>query len=107
MLVGNSSSGIMETASLALPTVNIGNRQRGRTRPQNVVGADAGTDSIRAAIERAAQPEFREGLRGMSNPYGDSTAGRRIADLLAGAPGRERLLNKRALPVRDGRFVHE
>jgi UDP-N-acetylglucosamine 2-epimerase (non-hydrolysing)/GDP/UDP-N,N'-diacetylbacillosamine 2-epimerase (hydrolysing) len=107
MLVGNSSSGIMETASLGLPTVNIGSRQRGRTRAHNVIDAEARADAIRAAMDRATRPEFRERLRGMDNPYGDGTAGRRIADLLAGAPGRTTLLHKRALPVSTGRFVHE
>jgi UDP-N-acetylglucosamine 2-epimerase len=58
-------------------------------------------------MDRATRPEFRERLRGMDNPYGDGTAGRRIADLLAGAPGRTTLLHKRALPVSTGRFVHE
>lgn len=101
-LLGNSSSGIMESASLALPTVNVGVRQQGRERARNVIDAEPTADAIRAALERAAQPAYRAGLAGMVNPYGDGTAGERIATILAEAPPRERLLLKRAVPRAGG-----
>jgi UDP-N-acetylglucosamine 2-epimerase (non-hydrolysing)/GDP/UDP-N,N'-diacetylbacillosamine 2-epimerase (hydrolysing) len=107
MLAGNSSSGIMEAASLGLPVVDIGNRQRGRTRARNVIHAPARADDIVEAMARAAQPAFREGLQGMDNPYGDGRAGRRIARALAAAPDRDALLAKRALPIDRGRFLHD
>ena len=58
VLVGNSSSGIMETASFALPTVNVGIRQHGRERPGNVVDAAADAAEIVAAIRAARRSEF-------------------------------------------------
>ena len=73
-MVGNSSSGIMEAASFALPVVNVGMRQQGRERARNVIDAPAETAAILAAITQALSPEFRESLRGMANPYGDGTA---------------------------------
>jgi UDP-hydrolysing UDP-N-acetyl-D-glucosamine 2-epimerase len=98
-LVGNSSSGIMETASLALPTVNVGERQRGRERPANVLDTPAEPAALAATLERALSPAFRAALAGMSNPYGDGRAGERIAQVLAEAPAAEILLAKRALPL--------
>lgn len=81
-MVGNSSSGIMEAASFALPVVNVGFRQQGRERARNVIDAPAETAAISAAIAQALRPEFRASLRGMSNPYGDGTASEVIAQTL-------------------------
>ena len=98
VFLGNSSSGIMETASFALPTVNIGERQRGRERAENVIDAAANREAILAALARARSREFCESLRGMSNPYGDGTASEKIVDVLTTAPlGRELLVKRGTL----------
>ena len=97
-IVGNSSSGIMEAASFALPAVNIGIRQQGRERARNILDVPADTGAILAAIERALSPAFRAGLRGMANPYGDGTAATTIAEVLAAVP-LEGLLIKQPVPV--------
>jgi len=97
-LVGNSSSGIMETASFALPTVNIGIRQQGRERARNVLDAAADAEAIVATIERALSHEFRSSLTGMANPYGDGHAAERIADVLA-KTDIQSLLIKEPVPV--------
>ena len=102
-LVGNSSSGIMETPSLALPTVNISLRQLGRERAANIIDADARADDIVAAVARALDPRFRASLAGMVSPYGDGTAGERIADVLSSVPLGEALLRKRAVPLEGGK----
>lgn len=99
LLAGNSSSGIMETASLALPTVNIGLRQKGRTRAANVIDAAPDVDSILRAVEKGLSADFRESLNGMTNPYGDGFASERIAEILASAPLGEKLLIKREVPL--------
>ncbi len=78
-LVGNSSSGIMEAASLELPVVNIGMRQQGRTRAANIIDAPAVQEDITQAIDRACSPAFRATLRGLQNPYGDGHAAQAIA----------------------------
>jgi UDP-hydrolysing UDP-N-acetyl-D-glucosamine 2-epimerase len=82
VLVGNSSSGIMEAASFALPVVNVGMRQQGRERARNVIDALADRDAILGAIARALSPEFRTGLAGVANPYGDGTAAHTITRVL-------------------------
>jgi UDP-N-acetyl-D-glucosamine 2-epimerase, UDP-hydrolysing len=97
-LLGNSSSGIMEAASFALPVVNVGLRQYGRERAPNVLDADPNVDSILEKIATAQSPAFRESLRGMANPYGDGQAAERIVQVLTTVP-LEDLLRKRASAV--------
>ena len=81
-MVGNSSSGIIEAASFELPSVNIGNRQRGRTRGRNVIDVSADRQAIGAAIRKAESRAFRESVKGMKNPYGDGNAAPRIARVI-------------------------
>lgn len=81
-MVGNSSSGIMEAASFALPAVNVGMRQQGRERAANVTDAPAETEAIVAALKKALDPGFRVGLKGMENPYGNGTAATTITQVL-------------------------
>jgi UDP-hydrolysing UDP-N-acetyl-D-glucosamine 2-epimerase len=97
LLLGNSSSGIMEAASFALPVVNVGLRQYGRERAPNVLDAEPNTASILEKLATARSTAFRESLRGMTNPYGDGHAAERIVQVLTSV-SLEGLLRKRALP---------
>jgi len=81
-MVGNSSSGIMEAASFALPVVNVGMRQQGRERGRNVIDAPADAGKIVHAVKKALDTAFRGSLRGMANPYGDGSAAKTIASVL-------------------------
>jgi UDP-N-acetylglucosamine 2-epimerase (non-hydrolysing)/GDP/UDP-N,N'-diacetylbacillosamine 2-epimerase (hydrolysing) len=99
-IIGNSSSGIMEAASFALPAVNIGIRQQGRERAANILDAPAETAAIQTAIRRALAPEFRASLRGMENPYGNGAAARTIAQVLTTVP-LDNLLIKQPAPLSD------
>jgi UDP-hydrolysing UDP-N-acetyl-D-glucosamine 2-epimerase len=81
-MVGNSSSGIMEAASFALPAVDVGMRQQGRERAANVIDAPAETGAIVVALTKTLDPAFRAGLKGMENPYGNGTASTTIAQVL-------------------------
>jgi len=98
-LVGNSSSGIMETASFALPTVNIGMRQQGRERAANVLDAAADKTAILKTIEEARSQEFRNSLQGMVNPYGDGHASEKIVEILTTVPLGRELLIKRSVAL--------
>ena len=95
LLLGNSSSGIMEAASFALPVVNIGLRQYGRERAANALDAEATVSSIVAQVRVAQSSSFNTSLQGITNPYGDGHAARRIVDVLTKTP-LETLLRKRA-----------
>jgi len=99
-MIGNSSCGIMESASFALPVVNVGIRQQGRERARNVLDAPAETAAILTAIRLALSPEFRNSLRGMENPYGDGTAAATIARVLTYVP-LDGLLIKQPAPLPD------
>jgi UDP-N-acetylglucosamine 2-epimerase (non-hydrolysing)/GDP/UDP-N,N'-diacetylbacillosamine 2-epimerase (hydrolysing) len=81
-MAGNSSSGIMEAASFALPVVNVGMRQQGRERARNIIDVPAETSAILAGIHQALTPEFRGSLAGMTNPYGKGNSARTIAHVL-------------------------
>ena len=85
--VGNSSSGVKETPVFGCPTVNIGSRQSGRLRGQNVIDAEYIADSIVNAVMRCIEDEdFRTVCQHTDNPYYLGDAGKKIADVLAQLP---------------------
>jgi UDP-N-acetylglucosamine 2-epimerase (non-hydrolysing)/GDP/UDP-N,N'-diacetylbacillosamine 2-epimerase (hydrolysing) len=98
LMLGNSSSGIMETPSFALPTVNVGLRQQGRQRAKNILDAEPEATSILDAVRLAKSREFQKSLEGMTNPYGDGHASEKIVEVLTGTPLGVKLLLKRSLP---------
>jgi UDP-N-acetylglucosamine 2-epimerase (non-hydrolysing)/GDP/UDP-N,N'-diacetylbacillosamine 2-epimerase (hydrolysing) len=82
-LIGNSSSGIHETATLSVPTINIGSRQQGRLRPTNVVDVEHNQTQIVGAIDRCLNDdEFLETVKTCTNPYGDGLSAKKIVDIL-------------------------
>jgi len=97
LLLGNSSSGIMETPSLRIPAVNIGDRQQGRERAANIIDVESERTKIVAAVERGLRPEFRASLEGLSNPYGDGRASQEIVEILAQIELGPDLLRKKAV----------
>jgi UDP-hydrolysing UDP-N-acetyl-D-glucosamine 2-epimerase len=95
VLVGNSSSGIIEAPALHLPVVNIGTRQEGRERSENVLDAGYERSEIAEAIQKAvSDPGFREQVNSCQNPYGDGHAGERIARILSEIPLGQDLVQK-------------
>ncbi|MFH1860633.1 MAG: UDP-N-acetylglucosamine 2-epimerase [bacterium] len=96
VLVGNSSSGIIEAASFHLPVVNIGTRQQGRQRAANVIDVDYDTEKIVEAIRFALyDKEFKAKVKGCRNPYGDGKASKRIVEILSTIEINNNLLQKR------------
>ncbi len=94
-IVGNSSAALIEAPYFGLPSVNIGERQKGRERAANVMDVDYDRDAIRTAIDRCvSDEEFRQRLRDVQPPFGDGTAYRRITDVLATVVVDQNLLNK-------------
>lgn len=94
VIVGNSSSGIMEAPSFGTPCVNIGRRQNGRPQAENVINVGYDRREIAGAIRQATTPEFRARARGVKNPYGDGTASERIVHALKGVEVNSQLLIK-------------
>ncbi len=78
-VLGNSSSGIIETPAFHVPTVNIGDRQRGRLQSESIIDCGEDTTSIVVAIHKAMTAEFRDICNSVVSPYGDGHAAEKIA----------------------------
>ena len=90
VMVGNSSSGIIEAASFGTPVINIGDRQRLRERNANTVDVPTETEALDTALRQALARERHPG----HNRYGDGLAGDRIVDLLTRLPLAPSVLEK-------------
>jgi UDP-hydrolysing UDP-N-acetyl-D-glucosamine 2-epimerase len=84
LLIGNSSSGIIEAASFGKPVVNIGDRQKGRLRGINVIDCDV--NSLQESIKLALSNSFRNKIKDMNNIYGKGLAANFIVDKLINEP---------------------
>ena len=83
VVVGNSSSGILEAPSLRCPTVNIGNRQQGRLRASSVIDCEPRRGEIARAIRNASSLNFRIKVGSAKNPYDQGGAACKIIKILA------------------------
>jgi len=81
-VVGNSSSGIIEASSFKIGTINIGDRQKGRVRPESVIDCEPTERGIEKAFKRLYSRTFQETLKTVRNPYGEGNAAGRIKDIL-------------------------
>lgn len=97
-VVGNSSSGLTETPSLGIPTVNVGVRQQGRLAGETVFHCAGEAGAIRAALARAMAAD----LAGARNPYGDGKTVPRILSVLTSLPERDVLMHKRFIDIEVG-----
>ena len=79
MLIGNSSSGIVESATFNIPSINVGDRQKGKLIPKNVINCDFNTHKLLKLISLYLK---KNNLKKIKNPYGDGKSGERIAKLL-------------------------
>ncbi len=102
-MVGNSSSGIVEAASFALPVVNIGNRQKGRIRGKNVIDVGYSRTEVLEGIRKAISSEFKADLKGLVNPYGKGQAAEIIVGKLKQTEIDESLIQKRFYDLSDVR----
>jgi len=95
VIVGNSSSGIIEAPTFKLPAVNIGNRQKGRMQSTNVINVGYLVNEIEKGIKKAISPSFKRVAKECINPYGDGKSSKRIVDVLESIPIDDKLLIKR------------
>ena len=96
VMVGNSSSGIIEAPSFGLPVVNVGIRQEGRERGKNVIDVGHNKQEIIKAIKKAsADREFLNEVKKCQSPYGDGNAGKKIAGALSNIEITPQLLQKK------------
>ncbi len=85
VVIGNSSSGLVEVPAFNIPTVNIGDRQKGRYAPQSVIHCTNDEKQITQAIRKSLSDEFKENIKGMKNPYGKGDTAKKIIQILKGA----------------------
>ena len=93
-VVGNSSSGILEAPSFKTPTINIGNRQKGRVQAKSVINCDINEKSISNAIEKGLSEEFNRQLAHLHNPYGSGGASEAIFNQLCITNFKELIVKK-------------
>lgn len=95
VMIGNSSSGIIEAPSFHLPVVNIGTRQERRERAGNTIEVGYDKKEIKRAVQKALlDRSFIQKVKKSKSPYGDGTAAKKIADVLSKIPLDAQLLKK-------------
>jgi len=82
VVVGNSSSGLIEVPSFSKATINIGDRQQGRVKATSVIDCETNNKDIEKAIKKALSVEFKEELKSSKNPYGDKNSSIEIVEVL-------------------------
>jgi len=78
LVIGNSSSGIIEAPYFKIPTVNIGDRQAGRTRALSVIDCLTQSDAIYSAMTKGLRREFKQEILNMDLPYGNEGVAAKI-----------------------------
>jgi GDP/UDP-N,N'-diacetylbacillosamine 2-epimerase (hydrolysing) len=82
MMIGNSSSGIIEGPASRIPTINIGNRQKGRIMADSIICCNPEKSDIVKAIKTALTPEFQKSVKQVINPYGDGNTSSKILEII-------------------------
>lgn len=82
LIIGNSSAGLLEAASIPIATINVGLRQRGRMHTDNVQFCDGEKDAILQAIDIAMARDFQQIVSQVKNPYGDGRSAERAFELI-------------------------
>ncbi len=83
-VIGNSSSGIAEAPSFNIPTINIGNRQKGRIFSKSIIQCDGNIIDIKNKIKKAVSNKFLKKLKNNKNPYGNGGASKKILKIIRG-----------------------
>lgn len=97
-IIGNSSSGICEAASIPIPAINVGMRQIGRMADKNVIFCSSNKQEIKNAITKATSMTFKETIKNIQNSYGDGNSAKRAYELIKTLDFSQ-LLNKTEDPV--------
>lgn len=90
-VLGNSSSGIIETPAFGIPTINIGDRQRGRLQSESIINCSTDSEGIEAAIQKAMSSEFKKICKTVISPYGDGHAAEHIASKIVGVVNEDKI----------------
>lgn len=94
-VIGNSSSGIVEVPYFKVPTVNIGDRQKGRIRHKSVIDTDYSVSSIKKGIQKALSKDFVDTLKEMPFKFGDGHAAERMVEIIKNIKVDQNFMRKR------------
>jgi GDP/UDP-N,N'-diacetylbacillosamine 2-epimerase (hydrolysing) len=90
MVIGNSSSGLLEAPSFGIPTINIGDRQKGRIQASSIINCDPTQIDIRQALKIALSEDFIEKAKNTINPYGNGKTSNKVVEVI-----KEHLLDRK------------
>jgi len=94
-VIGNSSSGIIEAPFFRIPTVNIGDRQKGRIRHSSIIDTDYSTESIQKGIDKAISEDYRKCIKKMTCKFGDGRAAEKMLNIIKDIEINEKLMRKK------------
>tara|TARA_B100000941_G_C28385182_1_gene489605 strand:+ start:75 stop:398 length:324 start_codon:yes stop_codon:yes gene_type:complete len=92
LVIGNSSSGIIEAPSLKIPTINIGNRQDGRVKSKSIIDVDHSQKQIYLAIKKCLSTKFKKKVNKSLNPYFKKNTALKITNII-----KKKILNKKEM----------
>lgn len=93
LMVGNSSSGVIDSSTFKIPVVNIGKRNRGRESAENVISC--GFKDLFKSVLKGLTPEFKEICKNVKSPYGEGNASKKIVKILEDLKIDSKLIKKR------------
>ena len=99
--LGNSSSGIVEAASLKIPSINIGDRQKGKYMPKNVINVKAKLEEILKGINKAKNKYFKNSIQKIKNPYNSKVSLNLIANQIINFKSYNKLLKKKFVDIKS------
>ena len=99
-MLGNSSSGIVESASFNLPVINIGSRQEGKLKPKNIINADYSVTGIVNAIKKCKKKSFLQKIKKLKNPYKPKVNAHKIAKIILNLKANDKLLRKKFIDIK-------
>ena len=82
LVLGNSSSGIIETPTFKVPTVNVGDREKGRIMAKNIINCDYSKDKIKKAILKGLSKNFKTKIKNMKSPYDNGETAKKICKII-------------------------
>tara|TARA_B100000575_G_scaffold291501_1_gene297601 strand:+ start:3639 stop:4784 length:1146 start_codon:yes stop_codon:yes gene_type:complete len=99
-VIGNSSSGIVEAATLKIPSINIGTRQNGKYKPLNVINSNYSKKEITKSVKKALNTNFLKKIRKIKNPYESKVSLDKIANFIVKLKINDKLLRKRFVNIK-------
>lgn len=100
LMLGNSSSGIVESASFKLPVVNIGTRQDGKIKPSNIINTDYKLKNILKAIRHCRKKSFLNKINNLRNPYKSRLSPKKIVNIILNLKANDKLLRKKFIDLK-------